>query len=44
MTRYHAMGLLLSVPIALACIWHGQLQVNPDARLLLQPDSTVVRR
>ena len=37
MTRAHALGLLLSIPLALACIWHGQQQVNPAARLLLLP-------
>lgn len=40
MTRMHLFGLLLSVPIALGCIWSGQLQSNPHARLLLLPDAT----
>lgn len=40
MNRFHVLGLLLSAPIALACIWSGQLQVNPEARLLLLPQAT----
>jgi hypothetical protein len=38
MTRFHLLGLLLTPVIALPCIWHGQLTVNPAARLLLVPE------
>jgi hypothetical protein len=38
MTRLHLLGLLLTPFIALPCIWHGQQQVNPEARLLLVPE------
>ena len=35
MTRLHLLGFLVALLIALPCIWHGQRQVNPEARLLL---------
>jgi hypothetical protein len=38
MTRVHLLGLLLAPFIALPCIWHGQQQANPQARLLLVPE------
>ena len=41
MTRFHLLGLLLAPLIALPCIWHGQRQVNPDARLLLVPEAAL---
>jgi len=37
MSRFHFLGLALSVLIALPCIWHGQRSVNPQAQLLLVP-------
>jgi hypothetical protein len=37
MSRWHFLGLALSVLIALPCVWHGQLSVNPEARLLFVP-------
>ncbi len=40
MTRVHLIGFLLAPLIALPCIWHGQLQVNPQAQLLLVPHTT----
>lgn len=30
-------GFLVALPLGLACIWHGQLQANPSAQLLLWP-------
>ena len=41
MTRFHLLGLALVPLIALPCIWHGQHQVNPDARLLLVPEAAL---
>jgi hypothetical protein len=38
MTRLRLLGLLLAPFIALPCIWHGQRQVNPQARPLLVPE------
>jgi len=38
MTRLHLLGLFLAPVIALPCIWHGQRQVNPQARPLLVPE------
>lgn len=32
------LGFIASFFIALPCIWHGQLQVNPSAQLLLWPE------
>ena len=39
MTRLHVLGFLVAPLIALPCIWHGQRQVNPEARLLLVPEA-----
>jgi hypothetical protein len=41
MTRLHVLGFLVAPLIALPCIWHGQRQVNPEARLLLVPEAAV---
>ena len=41
MTRFHLLGLALAPLIALPCIWHGQRQVNPEARLLLVPETAL---
>lgn len=41
MTRAHLIGLLLAPLIALPCIWYGQLRINPQARLLLVPHTTM---
>ena len=41
MTRFHLLGLLLAPLVALPCIWHGQLTVNPAARLLLVPETAL---
>jgi hypothetical protein len=38
MTRQHLLGFLVAPLIALPCIWYGQRQVNPEARLLLVPE------
>jgi hypothetical protein len=38
LTRFHLLGLLLAPFIALPCVWHGQRQANPEARLLLVPE------
>lgn len=37
MAKAELLGLILSSLISLPCIWHGQLMVNPSARLLLVP-------
>jgi hypothetical protein len=37
MKSEHLLGIVLSVVIALPCIWHGQRSVNPQAQLLLVP-------
>lgn len=36
-------GFLLALPLGLACIWHGQLRVNPSAQLLLWPQGAIER-
>jgi hypothetical protein len=41
MTRLHVLGFLVAPLIALPCIWHGQRQANPEARLLLVPEAAV---
>jgi DMSO/TMAO reductase YedYZ heme-binding membrane subunit len=41
MTRLHVLGFLVAPLIALHCIWHGQRQANPEARLLLVPEAAV---
>lgn len=35
--KFFALGLALSVFVALACTWAGQLAENPRARPLLAP-------
>lgn len=41
MTRSFWLGFALAPFLALPCIWLGQLQVNPQARLLLHPAAEV---
>jgi hypothetical protein len=38
MTRLSLLGVFLGLLLALPCIWHGQRQVNHEARLLLVPE------
>lgn len=37
-------GMALSVPIALACTWTGQLAQNPNARPLLWPPAPTLEQ
>lgn len=37
MKREHGTGFVLALLASLPIIWHGQLQQNPSANLLLQP-------
>jgi hypothetical protein len=41
MRKSHLLGFVLSVPISILCIWHGQQSANPSAQLLFVPTAQI---